>query len=206
MEYKTTEINKRLLKLEFDIDSNITFNSNSGYIVNHTLKKICGPYKNIQKSIDNAFKVCFKSNKRTSLADLIVHKDSYVTQYNIPEYTHVTISGRETTRRYKTDNQDIFLSSAGVYCIENEKLNLIYVGETIVSFHKRWTDHYTKASTKRLKTLIIHPNTKFRILEITERDKRVTESKELYYIELLKTNTTYEVLGGNFADNRKRKR
>lgn len=203
MEYKTTNINKRLLKLELNIDCDIRFEHDNGYIVNHTLKKICGPYKNIFNAVDDMIKVCLRINQRTNAIELITHKDSYTIQYDIPEYTHVSKNGNETKRLYNTDDQHLFIMQSGIYCIENKELDLMYVGETIVSFYKRWTDHCKKPSTKKLKRLIEHPNTKFRIIEILPKDKYLTEHRESYYIDLYKSTTLYQVFGGNYRDNRK---
>lgn len=169
------------------------------YLVNHTLKKICGPYKDVEKVKNKIQDVCKRIQKANKALELIKHKDTYVIYHDIPEYTHVSISGNEHIIPYKTNNQFIFIERCGVYCIKNDTLNIIYVGETTVSFHKRWRQHCSKPNNKKMKALIEHPDTVFQILEITNKDKAITLEKEQSYIEHFKSNSRYVVLGGSLT-------
>lgn len=112
---------------------------------------------------------------------------------------------RYITPNYRTE-EDIYIvaNNYGCYAIYNETLKTIYVGETTVSFHKRWNNHYTKKDmSKKKREFLNHPDTYCMILYISNGDKQETEEIEAQCIEYYKQEyPTWTILGGTYQDNK----
>lgn len=96
----------------------------------------------------------------------------------------------------------------GVYCIINNTLKIVYVGETLKSFRERWLSHILRSlkgkfiskSPDKYKELIFHKDTKFIILYKDTLSREENLAKEKFFINLYKRYTNYTVLGGAWKD------
>jgi hypothetical protein len=106
---------------------------------------------------------------------------------------------------YKTDeDEELIRNNYGCYAIYNATLKIIYIGETITSFHKRWSQHYRNIDkdTKRKQTLLKHPDTICTVIYVSNGDKEETENIEAQTIEWYRNEyPEWTILGGTYRDN-----
>ena len=116
------------------------------------------------------------------------------------------IEQKDEIVQYKTlDDKDIVYNNYGCYAIYNETLKIIYIGETITSFHKRWKKHYYNINndTRRKQELLRHPDTICTVIYVSNGDKEETENIEAQTIEWYKEEYhDWTILGGTYRDNR----
>ena len=84
--------------------------------------------------------------------------------------------------------------SCGCYAIINDRLKIVYVGETYKSFYARWCSHKEDESKEYLFKEV---DTEFRILEYSRPIKKLTEELETKYINVYK-DRGYKVYGGTY--------
>lgn len=108
--------------------------------------------------------------------------------------------------KYNTDEDiETVYNNYGCYAIYNTELKIIYVGETIKSFHERWNGHYTNIANdynKRKVEMLAHPDTICTIIYISNGDKEETEYMEAQALEWYrKEYPDWTILGGTYRDN-----
>ena len=190
----------------------IYYVDNKGILVNDTLM-LCTDYiNNLQGYIAKEINNSYLHQEKTKAIELILHKDTRIVQrkeHN--KYTNIKQKIKKPTypkpskeAKYKTDETDenLIYNCYGCYAIVNTTLEIIYIGETIRSFHQRWNEHYYKANherntTKIKKQLMNHPDTYCTIIHISEGDKEELLWLETETIEWYKDEyPDWIVLGG----------
>ena len=197
------KINKRIRRL-LQCDDIIELKGDGKYIINHELKIYMGPYQKIDYTINRIFDVVKIQRKSTPASDFLFHPNTYISDDFVATYKHFNIKGEiivpytPENPPYKTRHEiQMVCNNCGIYAIVNSTLRISYIGETVTSFHKRWSQHYYKP-TKSVKKLLKHKDTRFIILQITPPDKNITEALEDKYIKFYKSHTDYKILGGTF--------
>lgn len=205
----------------------LDFKHNKGYLVNHKLKVISKEAVALDKLIKEEFRYCFNKDKCTKLLLIILAKDTESIDYDIEEYTHISqyelldkkipkkvkeiepikevYKHKNIVMHYQTeeDINDVY-NTYGCYAIYNETLKIIYVGETIKSFHQRWNSHYTNKEhyTKKRQRFLCHPDTYCIILYVSNGNKKETEEIEAQCIEYYEQEyPDWTILGGTYENN-----
>lgn len=114
----------------------------------------------------------------------------------VKNYYSLSINSKKTPK-YNTTNLLDQTHKCGVYSIRSEKLNTIYIGETITSFNKRWNQHLSNPMAQ-LRELLQQDDVLFVIEYICEPNKDITLKIEEEVIKDYNVFSNYNVLGGSF--------
>ena len=200
---------------------NINFPENATYLYNERLNWFSHDPRGISELITEELYYSLNYNKMTYIIYLFLQPD---TKFNSPKQglkyirankavdfpinledyvVKIVPTNYVNNERLYVTTDDLFLvdNSCGCYMIKNDTLGRIYIGETIRTFHIRWTEHKGVIGDNKYCELVSHPDTIFSILESTPKDKVLTERLEKYYLDLMKRTTKYEILGGTFYEN-----